>query len=148
VLCHWSGAWQTSQGTARCSGSCSMCLCVRSVTWAAPERQAGCLAVSWGWCLCSRNPFSYSFFMGRHSKVNFCSLFHRSLFVWGFLFSWILKYLIWQLEVKYQLLNLFSARSWGDLRAAFQYLKGGYKKEGDGLFSRVCVIGQEEMVSN
>ena len=24
------------------------------------------------------------------------------------------------------------------MRAAFQYLKGGYKKEGDRLFSRVC----------
>jgi len=27
-------------------------------------------------------------------------------------------------------------RPQGDLRAAFQYLKGGYKKEGDRLFSR------------
>jgi len=36
----------------------------------------------------------------------------------------------------------------GDLRAAFQYLKGGCRKEGDGLFSRACVIGQGEMVSN
>ena len=26
----------------------------------------------------------------------------------------------------------------GDLTAAFQYLQGGYKKEGDRLFSRVC----------
>ena len=26
----------------------------------------------------------------------------------------------------------------GDLGAAFQYLKGGSKKEGDRLFSRVC----------
>ena len=26
----------------------------------------------------------------------------------------------------------------GDLIAAFHYLKGGYKKEGDRLFSRVC----------
>jgi len=26
----------------------------------------------------------------------------------------------------------------GHLRAAFQYLKGHYRKEWDGLFSRVC----------
>ena len=26
----------------------------------------------------------------------------------------------------------------GDLRAAFQYLKREYKKEGNGLFSRIC----------
>jgi len=26
----------------------------------------------------------------------------------------------------------------GDLIAMFQYLKGGYKKQGDRLFSRVC----------
>ena len=29
-------------------------------------------------------------------------------------------------------------RLWEDLIAAFQYLKGGYKKEGGRLFSRVC----------
>ena len=29
-------------------------------------------------------------------------------------------------------------RLWGDLIAAFQYLKGGYKKEAERLFSRVC----------
>ena len=45
------------------------------------------------------------------------------------------------------LFNL-EGRLWGDLRAAFQYLKGGCRKEGDGLFSRACVIGQGEMVSN
>mgnify|MGYP001864713952 CR=1 FL=1 len=27
---------------------------------------------------------------------------------------------------------------WGDLRVAFQYLKGGYEKEGDCLFIKVC----------
>ena len=39
-------------------------------------------------------------------------------------------------------------RLWGDLRATCQYLKGSYSKEGDRLFSRVCVIGQGEMASN
>ena len=29
-------------------------------------------------------------------------------------------------------------RLWADLRAAFQYLKEGYKKEGDRLFSSIC----------
>ena len=38
-------------------------------------------------------------------------------------------------------LGLFSPEQrmlWGDLRVAFQYLKGSYKEEGDRLFSRVC----------
>jgi len=38
-------------------------------------------------------------------------------------------------------LGLFSLkknRLWGDLRAAFQYLKGAYRKDGEGLFTRVC----------
>jgi len=38
-------------------------------------------------------------------------------------------------------LGLFSLeyrRLWRDLRMAFQYLKGGCKREGDRLFSRVC----------
>ena len=38
----------------------------------------------------------------------------------------------------------------GDLVAAFQRLKGGYEKEGDRHFSRVCcgvVVGQGEVVS-
>jgi len=34
--------------------------------------------------------------------------------------------------------NLERKRLWGDLIAAFQYLKGAYKKDGDRLFSRVC----------
>jgi len=34
------------------------------------------------------------------------------------------------------LLNLEKRRC--DLRAAFQYLKGAYRKDGEGLFTRVC----------
>ena len=37
-----------------------------------------------------------------------------------------------------ELFSLERRRLWGDLRVAFQYLKGGYKKEGDRLFGRVC----------
>ena len=36
------------------------------------------------------------------------------------------------------LFSLEKKRLQGDLRAAFQYLKTGYKKEGNRLFSRVC----------
>jgi len=32
--------------------------------------------------------------------------------------------------------SLEKRRLWGDLRAAFQYLKGAYRKDGDNLFSR------------
>ena len=36
------------------------------------------------------------------------------------------------------LFSLEKKRLQGDLSGAFQYLKGGYRKEGDKLFSRVC----------
>jgi len=36
-----------------------------------------------------------------------------------------------------ELFSLETRRLQGDLREAFQYLKRGYKKEGDRLFSRV-----------
>jgi len=38
-------------------------------------------------------------------------------------------------------LGLFSLGKrilWGDLTAAFQYLKGAYRKDGEGLFTRMC----------
>jgi len=47
-----------------------------------------------------------------------------------------------------ELFILENRRLQGDLTVAFQYLKKGYKKEGERLFSRVCGNGQEEMVSN
>ena len=50
-----------------------------------------------------------------------------------------MKYLSY--EDRLRELGLFSLekrRLQGDLRAAFQYLKRGYKEEGDRLFSRIC----------
>ena len=37
-----------------------------------------------------------------------------------------------------RLFSLEKKRLWGDLIAAFQYLKGAYKKAGEGLFTRAC----------
>ena len=36
------------------------------------------------------------------------------------------------------LFSLEKTRLRGDLRAAFHYLKGAYRKDGEGLFTRVC----------
>ena len=36
------------------------------------------------------------------------------------------------------LFSLEKRRFWGDLIATFQYLKGAYKKAGEGLFTRAC----------
>jgi len=39
---------------------------------------------------------------------------------------------------EFGLFSLGKRRLQGDLTAAFQYLKGGYKKAGKGLFTRAC----------
>jgi len=49
---------------------------------------------------------------------------------------------------KLGLLSLEKRRLWETLRAAFQYLKQGCKKEGDRLFSGSVVTEQGKMVSN
>jgi len=39
---------------------------------------------------------------------------------------------------EFRLFSLEERRLRGDLLAAFQYLKGAYRKDGEGLFTRVC----------
>ena len=46
------------------------------------------------------------------------------------------------------LFSLQKRRLWGDLIAAFQYLQGAYKKDGDRLFSRACWDRQGIMALN
>jgi len=50
-----------------------------------------------------------------------------------------LKYLSYEDRLReLGLVSLEKRRPWGDLTAAFQYLKGAYRKDGEGLFTRVC----------
>jgi len=37
-----------------------------------------------------------------------------------------------------RLFSLEKRRLWGDLIAAFQYLHGAYRKDGENIFSRAC----------
>ena len=46
-----------------------------------------------------------------------------------------------------EVFRLEKRRPRGDLRAAFQYLKGSHRKERDRLFSRVCCDRTRENVS-
>ena len=46
--------------------------------------------------------------------------------------------LLWRQAERVGLFSLEKRRLQGDLIAAFQYLKGAYKKAGEGLFTRAC----------
>jgi len=49
-----------------------------------------------------------------------------------------LEYLSYEHRLRdLELFSLEKTRLWGDLLAAFQYLKGAYRKHGEGLFTRV-----------
>jgi len=51
-----------------------------------------------------------------------------------------LEYLCYEGRLReLRLFSLEKRRLWGDLLAAFQYLKGAYRKDGEGLFTRVCI---------
>jgi len=39
---------------------------------------------------------------------------------------------------EFWLFSLEKRKLWGDLIAALQYLKGAYRKDGEGLFTRMC----------
>ena len=61
---------------------------------------------------------------------------------WEFLLCFILLFMEYlSYEDRLRKLGLFileKRRLRGDLIAAFQYLKGAYRKDGEGLFTRVC----------
>ena len=46
------------------------------------------------------------------------------------------------------LLSLEKRKLWGDLIAAFQYLKGAYMKDGENIFSRTCYNRKGVMALN
>jgi len=45
------------------------------------------------------------------------------------------------------LFSLVKRRLWGDLTAAFRYLKRAYKKAGEGLWTRACTDKTRVMAS-